>query len=84
MSDLDNPSKEEQTRVKRRKVVKIFVGLFMWLKRLWILSKLIDPLEGLLAWLTEGDGSGPLDNYSIGGMRCEDTEALSFRTITAF
>jgi len=84
MSDLDNPSKEEQTRVKRRKVVKSFVGLLLWLKRLWFLSKLIDPLEGLLAWLTEGDGSGPLDNYFIGGMRFEDREALSFTAITTF
>lgn len=81
MSDTDDPSKEEQTRMKRRKVVKHFVELLKWFKRLWILSRFIDPLEGLLAWLTEGDGSGPLDNYIVGGIRTENTKPVSGRAV---
>lgn len=80
---IDDPSKKEQTRIQRRKVVKHFVELLTWLKRLWILYKCIDPLESLLEWLTEGDGSGPLDNYRSGGTLSENTDSLFARAIPA-
>ena len=83
MQHADDPSKKEQSRLRRRKVVEHFVELLKWLKRLWILSRFIDPLEGLVEWLTEGDGSGPLDNYLSRGSQTENTDSLFFKTIPA-
>lgn len=67
MSDTDGPSKEEQTRMQRRKVVKHLVKPCKWLTKLFTLYRFYrwveDPISNFLEWLVEGDGSGPLDNY---------------------
>ena len=86
MSNTDDPSKEEQTRIKRRKVVKHLVKPCKWLTKLLAFYRFYrwveDPIGNFLEWLFEGDGSGPLDNYIVGGIKTENTEPLSQRTIT--
>ena len=85
MSDTDDPSKEEQTRMRRRKVVKHLVKPCKWLTKLLALYRFYrwveDPIGHFLEWLVEGDGSGPLDNYIVVGIRTKNTEALSDRAI---
>lgn len=82
MKDGD-PSKKEQTRIKQLKVVQHLKRVLKVLNRLWILSRFIDPMESLLEWLTDGDGSGPLDNYRLEGTSSENTDSLFARAIPA-
>jgi hypothetical protein len=88
MANIDEPSKEEQTRIRRLKAVKHYIKqLRKWLGWLYWLYRLYELLEHpaivFIKWIALICGSGPLDNYLIQGARSASTESLPNKPITS-
>lgn len=86
MANIDEPSKEEQTRITRLKAVKHYIkklrkwlGWFYWLYRLYELLE--HPAISFIKWIALICGSGPLDNYLTLGASSASTESLSNKSI---
>jgi hypothetical protein len=73
MSNIEKPDKEEQPRTKRYRSVKHFLKIFKVTSKVILLYRtykiIEDPISSFLGWLFTEDGSGPLDNYCLKGLK---------------